>query len=148
MKRNKKYNRMKSALKMAERGLKNLGVWRSVKKETNYTAELVNYKTGGDVEVTQTIANTIINIRHKWCIHMLGIGFDGNRHYFKSEVAIPDREMYQADLSEYLDTEHKRFIDQEFNSNHLTNVAWLAVPNGVELTEEELSHLIDKREAW
>ena len=76
---------------------------------------------------------------------MLAIGFDGNRNYFKCEVAEPDREMYQADLAEYLDVEHKRFVEKEFNQKHLTNVAWLAVPNGIELSESELDNLITLR---
>ena len=111
-------------------------------------AQLINYKSGQDVEINNTLANTIIKLRHKWVIHMLAIGSDGTRSYFKSAVAIPDREMYQRDLSEFLNEEHKEFVRKEFNKKHLTNVAWIAIPNGVELTEKELEFVIDAKGAW
>lgn len=147
-KRNKKYNAWSNAVKLARVGLKNLGVWRSVRDNEQYSAELVNYKTGKLIKVTQSMASIIINIRHRWTIHMLAIGFDGTRNYFKCEVAQPKHEMLQADLAEYLDVEHRRFVETEFNKSHLTNVAWLAIPNGVELENEEISAFLDRVEAW
>ena len=148
MGRKKKYNPVKSALSLARSSLKNVGVWHSVREKGGSYAQLINYKNGKEVAITSSLANMITNIRHNWIIHMMAIGHDGTRSYFKSEVAIPDRPMLQANLSSFLDKKHREFVKTEFNSKHLTNVAWIAIPNGVELNEKEIAFVIDQKKAW
>lgn len=151
-KRNKKYNSMKGAVKSAKVGLRNLGVWHSEKTEAEYTAEIVNYKHLKNEPIGQSMAHAVINIRHKWQILLLAIGEDDNgRKYFKVDPVQIKHEMYQADLAEYLDQRHKDFINKSFNKNHLTNIAWLAVPTGKDadsITDEMLDKLITFKNAW
>ena len=54
-KRNKKYNAMKGAIKSAKVGLRNLGVWHSQRTKSEYTAEVVNYKTLKSEDVGRSI---------------------------------------------------------------------------------------------
>ena len=151
-KRNKKYNPIEKAKASARVGLKNLGVWHSEKTESEYTAEIVNYRHLKDEPIGKSMAFAIINIKHKWQILLLAIGEDDNgRKYFKVDPVQIKHEMYQADLAEYLDQRHKDFINKSFNKNHLTNVAWIAVPNGQEadnITDEMLDKLITFKNAW
>ena len=151
-KRNKKYNAMKGAVKSAKVGLKNLGVWHSQRTESEYTAEVVNYKALKSEDIGRSMAFAITNVRHKWQILLLAIGEDDNgKKYFKVDPVQVKYEMYQADLAEYLDQRHKDFINKSFNKNHLTNVAWLAVMTGSDadsITDEMLDKLITHKDAW
>ena len=151
-KRNNKYNPIKGAVKSAKVGLKNLGVWHSERTESEYTAEVVNYKRVKDEHLGQSLAYAIMNIRHKWQILLLAIGEDDNgKKYFKVDTVQIKHEMYQSDLAEYLNQRHKDFIAKSFNKNHLTNIAWLAVMIGEQadsITDEMLDRLITYKEAW
>lgn len=151
-KRAKKYNAMEKAKASARVGLKNLGVWHSEKTESEYTAEIVNYKHLKNEPIGESMAFAVINIRHKWQVLLLAIGEDDSgRKYFKVDPVQLKHEMYQSDLAEYLNQRHKDFINKQFNKNHLANVAWLAVPTGHEadnITDEMLDKLITFKNAW
>ncbi|QDP46603.1 MAG: hypothetical protein Tp1137MES00d2C23059491_22 [Prokaryotic dsDNA virus sp.] len=151
-KRNKKYNAMKGAIKSAKVGLRNLGVWHSQRTDSEYTAEVVNYKTLKSEDVGRSMVFAITKVRHKWQILLLAIGEDDSgKKYFKVDPVQIKHEMFQSDLAEYLDQRHKYFIAKSFNKNHLTNVAWLAVPNGSEadaITDEMIDKLITHKDAW
>ena len=151
-KRTKKYNPIEGAKRAARMGLKNLAVWHSQKTESDYTAELVNVKTYRTIPVGESTVFAITKIRHKWQVLLLAIGIDNDgRKYFKVDPVQVVNEMYQSDLAEYLDKRHKGFVAKSFNKNHLTNVAWIAVPNGFEadkITDQQIDELITEKEAW
>lgn len=113
---------------------------------------MVNYKALKSEDIGRSMAFAITNVRHKWQILLLAIGEDDNgKKYFKVDPVQVKHEMYQSDLSEYLDKRHKDFISKSFNKNHLTNVAWVAIPNGQEadsITDEMLDNLITFKNAW
>ena len=152
IKRNKKYNPMEYAKKSAKVGVRNLAVWHSQRTESEYTAEVVNYKTLKSEGVGPSLATAITKMRHKWQILLLAIGEDDSgRKYFKVDPVQVKHEMFQSDLAEYLDQRHKDFIAKSFNKNHLTNVAWLAVMNGCEadnISDELIDRLITAKGAW
>ena len=143
---------MKGALKSAKVGLRNLGVWHSQRTESDYTAEVINYKTLKKEDVGPSMVFAITKVRHLWQMLLLAIGEDDNgKKYFKVDPVQIKHEMYQSDLAEYLDKRHKDFIAKSFNKNHLTNVAWLAVPNGQaadSITDEQIDKIITANEAW
>lgn len=146
----KKYNAMKGALASAKIGLRNLAVFHSHRdRGEKYTCSIVNIKTVSSVTVSQSMAFAIGEIRHKWNVHLLAIGVDGSgKGYFKvDEVAISEP-LLQSQLVDYLDWRHKDFVDKSFNKNHLTNVAWLAVPNGDSISNEQIDNILTKYEAY
>ncbi|QAY18011.1 hypothetical protein [Pseudoalteromonas phage C7] len=148
----KKYNPVEAAKRAARVGLKNLAVWHSHNTESDYTAELVNVKSYKTIPVGESTVFAITKIKHKWQVLLLAIGEDGSgKKYFKVDPVQIINEMYQSDLAEYLDARHKDFVAKSFNKNHLTNVAWLAVPNGFEadkLTDRQIDELITAKGAW
>lgn len=148
----KRYNKMKGGLSAARMGLKNLAVWHSHNTESDYTAELINLKNFMSLKVDESKVFAVTKIRHKWQIILLAIGQDDTgKKYFKVDPVQIINEMYQSDLAEYLDTRHKKFVGDKFNKNHLTNVAWLAVPDGSiadRITDEQLDKLITFKKAW
>lgn len=147
-KRTKKHNPLKGKLLMVKQGLKNIGVFRSVQKQEQGSCEVINYKSGNRVDMGQSMARAIIELRHKWTIHIMALGWNGFDHYMKSETIECTNPMFQAELADYLDKEHKAFVKREMNPDHLTDLCWVAIPNGDDLNENELGELLDKLNIW
>ena len=143
---------MKGALASARVGLRHLAIWHSEKTTGDYTAEVINTKSLKPEPIGQSVAFALNKIKHRWQILLLAIGEDSNgKKYFKVDPVQLKTEMLQSELVEYLNDRHKSFIEKSFNKSHLTNVAWVAQPNGWELdnfTDDDLSRIIDIKDAW
>ena len=150
MSRGKKYNSMKGALASARAGLRNLSVFHSQKSDNEkYTCLCVNFKTTEQISVGPSMAFAIGEIRHKWNVHLIATGIDSDgKRYFKVDAVPLSEPLLQSDLVEYLDWRHKDFVEKSFNKAHLTNVAWLAVPNGDDISNEQIDAILTKYKAW
>ena len=150
MSRGKKYNPMKGALASARVGLKNLAVFHSQKDSTEkYTCLCVNFKTAEQIAVGASMAFAISEIRHKWNIHLLATGIESNGKKRLEVDCVPITEpLLQSDLVEYLDWRHKDLASKFRERNELTNVAWLAVPNGDDISLEQIDEILTRYKAW
>lgn len=147
MKKRKKYNPAKNATIGAKAGLKNLAVWFSLAHSDK--CELINYKRFNTVQVSPSIATAISSWRYRWSVYMIGLGRSQNgQEYMKHAKLDCKNEYYQSDLVDVLNKEHKAFIAKEIPDAHLCNVAWLAIPFDVDLSEGELGELCAKFDAW
>ena len=146
----KKYNKMKGALASARVGLKSLAVFHSQKDSgEKYTCMCVNFKTGDQIQVGQSLAFAIGKIRHKWNIHLIASGKESNgKARFEVDQVPITEPLLQSDLVEYLDWRHKDHAANFQKRNELTNVAWLAVPNGDDITNEQIDLILTKYGAW
>lgn len=146
----KKYNKMKGGLAIARVGLKNLAVFHSQKDSgEKYTCMCVNFKTGEQIKVGQSLAFAIGKIRHKWNIHLIASGKESNgKERFEVDQAPITEPLLQSDLVEYLDWRHKEHADNFQKRNELTNVSWFAVPNGDDITNEQIDLILTKYGAW
>ncbi|APC46255.1 hypothetical protein [Pseudoalteromonas phage PHS3] len=146
----KKYNKMKGALASARVGLKNLAVFHSQKDSgEKYTCLCVNFKTGEQIKVGQSMAFAISEIRHKWNIHLIASGKESNgKTRFEVDQVPITEPLLQSDLVEYLDWRHKEHAANFEKRNELTNVSWLAVPNGDDITNEQIDLILTKYGAW
>jgi hypothetical protein len=149
MKRNKKYNKMKGALAFARLGLKDLAVWHDEKSDAEYTSEIINYKRCRSIDIGLSMINAIIKVKHKWNIHLIAIGHESNgkRRFEVQEHAISEP-LLQSQLVDYLNAVHAEFAEKFATRNTLTNVAWLAVPNGDTITTEQVEAVISYKDAW
>lgn len=146
MKRNKRYNKMKGALAFMRFGLNNLAVWRD---ESQKKAEVVDYKHCRNVVITDSIVKAITEVRHKWNIHLIAIGHESNgKLRFKVEEKPITEPLLQEQLVDYLVSEHEILAAEFSERNTLTNVAWLAVPNGNTITTEQIDAILDYKDAW
>lgn len=149
-KRTKKYNAMSGALAAARRGLKNLAVFHSKKDcDKKFTCIMVNYKTAKQVTVGQSMAFAVGEIKHKWSIHMLAIGVESNgkKRFEVEEVALPEP-LFQHQLVDYLNEHHEALRVKFEERNKLTNLAWLAVPNGDSIDNDQIDAILTKYGAW
>ncbi|AQN32318.1 hypothetical protein [Pseudoalteromonas phage PHS21] len=146
----KKYNKMKGALASARVGLKSLAVFHSQKDSgEKYTCMCVNFKTGEQIKVGQSMAFAISEIRHKWNIHLIASGKESNgKTRFEVDQVPITEPLLQSDLVEYLDWRHKEHAANFEKRNELTNVSWLAVANGDDITNEQIDLILTKYGAW
>jgi len=147
-KRKKKYNKMGSLISASNMALKNIAVWRSVKTHEQGTCEAIDTKHLKQAVVNLTLARMLNDLRHVWVVQLIAVCNDGCRDYFKSESVTVDRPILQSQLSTFLDEQHKRFIKNEVNQNHLTNVAWIASPVGFDFSESEIDEILGKFGAY
>lgn len=150
MSRGKKYNPMKGALASARRGLQSLAVFHSQKDSAEkYTCLCVNFKTTEQIAVGTSLAFAIGEIRHKWNVHLLATGIESNGKKRLEVDCVPITEpLLQSDLVEYLDWRHKDLASKFSHRNELTNVAWLAVPNGDDISLEQIDEILTRYKAW
>ena len=149
-KRSKQYNKMDGALASARRGLRNLAVFHSQRSmDGKYTCIMVNYKTANQEKVCQSMAFAIGEVRHKWNIHLLATGKESNGKKRLEVDYVPITEpLLQSDLVDYLDWRHKELAESFKARNELTNVSWLAVPNGDDISLEQIDAILTKYGAW
>lgn len=150
MARKKKYNKMKGALACARAGLKNLAVFHSQNASNEkYTAELINYKTARSIDVGYSMAKAVTEIRHKWTVHLIAVGFESNgKERFEVDDKPITEELYHWQLVDYLNSEHEILANEFKARNNLVNLCWLAVPNGDILDLEQIDNILTVRRAW
>ena len=146
----KTHNKMKGALASARIGLKDLTVFHSKRTSgEKFTCEVINFKTASKCNVGQSMAFAIGEIKHKWNIHLIasGVESNGKKRFEVDEVPITEP-LLQSDLVEYLDWRHKEHAIKFQQRNELTNVSWLAVPNGTSISDEQIDSILTKYGAW
>lgn len=144
----KQYNKVKGALYYARAGLKDLGVWSDV-KNLDYKCEVVNYKTGKSLTPSDVMKTSIANVRYFWNIQLVVVGCESNGKQ-RIEIASlqSEREYYHDELIPKLKSEHEKLAADFAQKNKVTNLCWLAVPNGVDVNEECIWSLIESRNSW
>ena len=142
-KQRKKFNPLKQMKKIASYGLKNLGVFKSLQKHSDGKCEAVNYRKCKSIEIGQSTAAAIVNIRHKWIVHIGAIGNNGFDSYLKQAVVTLPYECFQSEIADALDKEHRKFVDKEINKDQLKDIVWLALPTGNELSEQEFGEFLE-----
>ena len=146
----KKQNKMKVAIMSAKIGLRNLAVWHQENNNNEkYTAEVVNFMKCRDTHVGESMISAILKIRHMWNVHLIVIGVESNG---KSRIEVEEKAitepLYQHQIVDYLNEEHE-LLRQEFAKyNTVTNLAWLAVPNGDSIPTDKIDEIITYKRAW
>lgn len=148
--RKKKYNKMKGALACARAGLSRLAVFHSQNANTEkFTAEIINYKSGRSIDVGYSMAKSIEKIRHLWNIHLIAVGVESNgKSRFEVEEVKIKEPLLQSQLVDYLNEAHGELAESFRERNQLTNLCWLAVPNGDSISDEQIDNIITIKGAW
>ncbi|GEM_PF-5260707 len=106
--------------------------------------------SGKELKVTQKINNALSNFRYKWTIYMVvGCYNSKGEEELKIDTVVMKQEYYQKDLVDYLNEQHKEFIQQMLDKNvKISFVGWVAKLSGKELTPEQLFNLFKKYGGW
>ena len=139
----KKYNKMKQLNRVADHLLKDIVVC--------YVDNLkgcVMVDTKSDCIIKPSEAMIASASRpHNWSCTIIALGKNGDQEYFKSSHIKSNAKYYQADLAPVFESHHLD-LTKDMNPNQLCGVAWVASPNGVELSEPEVCRILTKLQAW
>ena len=97
-------------------------------------------------QITPNEYDFITHHTHSWSVYIAVFGkrntgnynekiMMSDSHHFKSPY-------YQRDLTDYLNQEHLTLM-KRLNTKHLIGVGWIAIPSGLELSEENAFNIFD-----
>lgn len=155
--RNKQYNPLKNAQIAADLSLRKnkLAVWFTCDLEN---AVIVSLKTHELFNPDSLIANQITSYDHYWSYTLVVFCRDqnGQEYLITGEPELPDLDgksfnsvrMRQSQLSEGMDTAHKKFMKESTNTLHVCNTGWIAFPYKAEIDEKTICEIASKHGVW
>ena len=151
-KRNKKYNPFKVGEKMMRKGLFGLAVFNSRNGiNGDKRCLMVDYRDGHKFRVSENAARAIADVEHPWVIYCIATGVERNgKARMEVGVAKVDRRLYQSEpeFLNFINNAHEALEADFKDRNKLTNVSWLAQPNGERITHEQIAAILTKYGAW
>ncbi len=151
-KRNKQYNPFKVGEKMMRKGLANLGVFYSDKGiNGDKRCIMVDYRDAHKFRVTESAARAIANIEHPWNIYCIATGFESNgKERLSVHIVDANNRIYQSEpeFLRLINEAHEALAEEFSQYNRLTNLSWLAQPNGEHITNEQIDLVVKEYGAW
>lgn len=141
-KRNKKYNKFKTAHTVALSGLRDLII---TYNDEDKACKVRCVKTGKEQIVTRNMFNAVWQFRYKWGVWLAALiqESNGKEAYVWSEVEAPF-ECFHDEINDSLSAEHKDFIDGEkAKGNKIINVGWLACHTGLDLSDDQVEFMLE-----
>lgn len=100
------------------------------------------------VRCTELTADSIANCQFKWSVFCaITCRRQDGQEYMQSEAHNFEHPYRQSFISDYLSEQHKRLL-HEANPAHRVSAAWIACPNGVEISDEDASEILSAADAW
>lgn len=97
---------------------------------------------------SRKIVEAICDIPHQWTIFISAMCIDqAGMRYIKSLEVVPQGNYLAAHLAGVIEAQFQA-LKQDCNPQHLIGSAWIAIPNQVELEEEQASRIFDAVGAW
>lgn len=148
-KRNKKYNPVKLALMNNEHILKSFAVsFVANDSSSKEPIKLINLK-GEEFRVTSTMADAITKFRYKWSIMLAVFCIEKGIQTCKLQLVSCKERYLQSDLPDFLNAEHKKFIEKQKDKNvNIVGAGWVASPVGRDFSEDEVGNIFTKIKAW
>lgn len=116
--------------------------------ETTDRQGLINWRSAKSIAPSQAIADAVCEIAHRWTI-LVGVmcqAPDGSQ-YLRCEEARPQGVYKSEHLSDVIAKVHDDFLAGA-NPNQVVNSGWLAVPDDVEITEEQAAKVFAAVGGW
>lgn len=108
---------------------------------------MVNWRSCRRI-VSRNIVDAICDIPHQWTIYISAMCIDqAGMRYIKSLEVAPQGNYLAAHLAGVIEAQFHA-LKQDCNPQHLIGSAWIAIPNQVELEEEQASRIFDAVGAW
>jgi len=144
-KRNKKYNRIEAQRLNNLYALKGCAVaFIASDKSSSSPIKLVDLK-GNNMRITRLIADAISNYRYKWSIMIAVFCIEKDEPTCKFEIVDFKQPYFQNELVDYLNEQHKSFIQKQKDKNvQVTGAGWLASPTSRDFSTQEAGRIFDK----
>lgn len=142
--RKKKNSNVKRLTLVSRYVLKNVAIVFTL----NQKATFVNINTKKIVPACQDMIVAAKDVQHQWKIYTTVMLENSlGEQYMPINECSPERACYQEDAIDALNVAHIKQINKTKLSDRV-NAGWVAVPSGVELSEETVRELIEVLPCW
>ena len=141
-------NKLASRQRRYKSLIKNLAVAYDTK--SNQSADIVNYKLGIFAKLSQNVFNAFFINENRWTVILIAIGVDkdGNKAFSAMDIETVNY-IKQADMAEYIKPKLEKFKSSKHqNLKEVSNSAWLAMPQRVDLEDGEIIKSLKLIGAW
>jgi len=107
---------------------------------------MLNWKNGQQI-ITRPVADALCDIAHRWTIYISVLCQQPGKRYTKTEELKPQGIYRVADVSDVIEQHHAELL-AACNPQHVMGSAWIAIPNDVSLTEEQINFIYNRVGAW
>lgn len=143
--RGKKYSPAKGATAIAQRELRGYAL---TYHQGDPLAELWSIDGLFRRTIDQVIVDMFNLVKFKWSIYMVVFCRDQTGEEYMQGQWVHTNEVYKHhELAEFLGKQHKQLL-REGNPQHQLNAGWVAIPNGVEISDEKALALLEVRDCW
>ncbi len=113
--------------------------------------DVVSYKTGKPVAISQSVAQAFDKTSFKWFVMLAVYCIESNSKQKLITLPIQLQAAYKHDqLTDFLREAHQELIDKAKEHNEVINAGWLALPVAPKQLDEDnlVKLLLDKQEYW
>ncbi|ANY29621.1 hypothetical protein BOX08_gp56 [Pseudoalteromonas phage BS5] len=141
-------NRLPALQRRARAYLKNLVVAYDYK--TQSSADLINVKLGIFAPVNMNLFNLATNYKYRWNIILVAIGLNSHYHKVYTTIELETTKHYkQSEMSDFIKDKMVQFKKQKHEGIEvLTNTAWIASPQRLNITDTQIDRILRLRGAW
>ena len=118
--------------------------------KTQASADLINVKLGIFAPVNMNLFNLATNYKYRWNIILIAVGLNGKAKQAYSTIELETTEHYrQSEMSDFINDKMVQFKKQKHEGVEvLTNTAWIASPQRLNITDAQIDRILRLRGAW
>jgi hypothetical protein len=141
-------NRLPALQRRSRAYLKNLVVAYDYK--TQASADLINVKLGVFAPVNMNLFNLATSYKYRWNVILIAIGLNGKAKQAYSTIELETSEYYkQSEMTQFINDKMELFKKQKHDGiQTLTNAAWIASPQRLDITDTQIDRILRLRGAW
>lgn len=142
--RKRKNSNIKRLTLVSQYVLKNIGIVYTLEQKANF----IDLRTKQLIAATPSMVSAANDVQHNWQVFVaVMLENQIGEQYIKIAECTPERRCYQVDMLERLNEAHIELIDSTKLADRV-NTGWVAVPSGKELTEEQVTELLECLPCW
>lgn len=148
MSKRKAHNPVKRLIKQSQIAVSDLALVMTLNENL---VDVVSYKTGKPVAISQSVAQAFDKTSFKWFVMLAIYCLESNGKQKLITLPIQLQAAYKHhQLTDFLREAHQELIDKAKEHNEVINAGWFALPMPPKALDEDglVKMLLDKQEYW
>lgn len=148
MSKRKAHNPVKRLIKQSQIAVSDLALVITLNEKL---VDVVSYKTGKPVAISQSVAQAFDKTSFKWLVMLAVYCLESNGKHKLITLPIQLQAAYKHhQLTDFLRESHQELIEKAKEHNEVINAGWFALPVAPKQLDEDglVKLLLDKQEYW
>ena len=148
MSKRKAHNPVKRLIRQSQIAVSDLALVMTLNERL---VDVVSYKTGKPVAISQSVAQAFDKTSFKWLVMLAVYCLESNGKQKLITLPIQLQAAYKHEqLTDFLRESHQELIDKAKEHNDVINAGWFALPVAPKQLDEDglVKLLLDKQEYW